>query len=183
MGALCEPVAFSTPIRMLMHVYESREIFNCMILRETCKGRSPPCLAFALPGQGGLTRHACHRRLTPVTRCFLRFSGFLPQASVCRLLPSVLCSLSPRPMRSPGGIQSPGGRRRNGFWLLFLPPQQAPCPPPSPPPPIPLSTLNPPTGSRSSVRPRTWGPVVWERRWGRMRCGWRSCQQRCGRWE
>lgn len=65
----------------------------------------------------------------------------------------------------------PGGRRRNGFWPLFLPPQKAPCPPPSPPPRIPPSPLKPPTGSRSSARLRTWEPAVWGRRWGRMRCG------------
>lgn len=150
MGAPCGVTAFSAPTRMLMNVYGSRETFNCMILGETCKGRSSPCLAFALPGQGVLTRHACP--LLPVAFCASQAPSPRPG-----LLPTSFRAMFPvTPAHSAARMDpGPGGRRRNGFWPLFLPLQKAPCPPPSPPPRILPSPLPPPTGSRSLARPRT----------------------------
>lgn len=38
MGTSCGVTAFSTPIGMLINAYRSYENFNCMDLRQACKG-------------------------------------------------------------------------------------------------------------------------------------------------
>lgn len=179
-GLPMRATAFSTPIRMLIYLYRPHEIFNCMCLRQACNA-STPSLTLTIPGQDRLARQAHPPPPAPAARCFLRFSGALPTPrSAASPLPCYV-PCHPGPFGRQDGSRA-GGRRRNGFWPLFLPLQKAPCPRPSLPPRIPPSPLKPPTGLHSLARPRTWEPAVWGRRWGRMRCGWRSCRRRYGRW-